>query len=382
VDALADAVAQVHEVAPVQQTSSMDQLPEVARWQSLRMRTIDGLRQGALSQEGHRLLSALETWLVDGERSLATLWTQRRRDGWVRDGHGDLHLGNVCWFRGRPQLYDGLEFDEALRITDIAHDLAFLLMDLWAAGHHAVAWRLASRYLERLPDWSGVPAWPVFVALRALVRWRVAQLSSRLDAQVGAAYQRVLAQGLVPRRPALILMHGWSGSGKSVVSQGLVEALGALRMRSDVVRHQLEEGAPDVLVVPDVRYAPDQKARVYAQMRAWAAPALHAGWRVVLDATHLSRHERQAAQALAAQVGVPWVIVSCQAPVAVLRDRVRTRQGDASEADESVLERQLNTSDALTEGELARTWVADTTRDPACWTLRRTWRPLARLMAM
>lgn len=373
-DALADAVAQMHAAAPAQLAGLADQVQEQTRWQHLRARTVEGLRQGTLSPQGERLLLATEVWLAAQERVLAPLWAQRREAGWVRDGHGDLHLGNVCWFHGRPQLYDGLEFDETLRITDIAHDLAFLLMDLWAAGHHAVAWRLASRYLERLPDWSGVPSWSVFVALRALVRWRVAQLSTPADGLAGVAYQRVLAQGLAPRRPALILMHGWSGSGKSVVSQGLVEALGALRLRSDVVRQQLDHDSPEA------RYAPDQKARVYAQMRAWAAPALRVGWRVVLDATHLSVTERQAAQQLAEQAGVPWVIVSCQAPVEVLRSRVRARRGDASEADESVLDAQLKTSDALTEAELARTWVADTTRAPSCWTRRRTWRVLAGLI--
>ena len=223
-DALADAVATMHTTAPPQPSAPQGG-DDLSRWQGLRVRTVDGLRQGALSSAGRDLLRALEPWLADQERGLAPRWAERRRSGWVRDGHGDLHLGNVCWFQGRPQLYDGLEFDEALRVTDIAHDLAFLLMDLWAAGHRSATWRVASRYLESLPDWGGVPAWPLFVALRALVRWRVAQLSAPGDPLAGDAYQRVLAQALVPRRPALILMHGWSGSGKSVVSQGLAVAL-------------------------------------------------------------------------------------------------------------------------------------------------------------
>jgi aminoglycoside phosphotransferase family enzyme/predicted kinase len=374
---LADAVADMHRQAPVlnaQEGTMLAELPDEAqRWQGLRERSVAALAALLGPQapaEQQALLRAVEAWLAQQEGQLAPLWAQRRAQGAVRDGHGDLHLGNVCWFEGRPLLYDGLEFDDRLRITDTAHDLAFLLMDLWAAGHRQAAWLVASRYLARWPDWEGVPAWPVFIALRALVRWQVACLSAPHDPDAGAAYRRVLAQGLVPRRPALILMHGLSGSGKSGVSSGLVAACGALRLRSDEVRAHIAPG-----------YHAGQREAVYERMRAWAGPALHAGWRVVLDATHLSRAERVAAQALAGQCGVPWVIVSCQAPEAVLRERVRQRRGDASEADEAVLDGQLAHQDALQPDELRHTWVADTTLPLTHWRQRRAWRAVLSLCA-
>ena len=105
-----------------------------------------------------------------------------------------------------------------------------------------------------------------------------------IDLKMERTKNRVLVQGLMPRRPALILMHGLSGSGKSVVSSGLVAVGGALRLRSDEVRAHIAPG-----------YHAGQREAVYERMRAWAGPALQAGWRVVLDATHLSRAERVAA---------------------------------------------------------------------------------------
>ena len=54
----------------------------------------------------------------------------RRAPGFVRRAHGDLHLGNLCLWQGRPVPFDALEFDEALATIDLAYDLAFLLMDL------------------------------------------------------------------------------------------------------------------------------------------------------------------------------------------------------------------------------------------------------------
>lgn len=368
-DTLADAVADMHRQAPVAGMGDALGPDEAARWRGLRERSVAALSGllGPQSPPGHRaLLTAVNDWLVQQEAGLAPLWAQRRAQGAVRDGHGDLHLGNVCWFQGRPLLYDGLEFDDALRITDTAHDLAFLLMDLWAAGHPQAAWQVASRYLARWPDWDGVPAWPVFIALRALVRWQVACLSAPGEPDAGARYRRLLAHSLAPRRPALILMHGLSGSGKSGVSQGLVTAWGALRLRSDEVRSHLSTPG----------YEPAQREAVYARMRAWAGPALQAGWRVVLDATHLSRAERLAARALAVRCGVPWVIVSCQAPEAILRERLRRRQGDASQADEAVLDLQLSSQEPLQPDELRHTWVADTTLPLSHWVQRRHWRTL------
>ena len=373
--ALADAVADMHRQAPVldaQEGKVLADLPDEAqRWRGLRERSVAALTALLGPQapaEQQALLRDVDAWLAQQECHLAPLWAQRRAQGAVRDGHGDLHLGNVCWFGGRPLLYDGLEFDDRLRITDTAHDLAFLLMDLWAAGHRQATWLVASRYLARWPDWEGVPAWPVFIALRALVRWQVACLSAPHDPDAGAPYRHVLVQGLMPRRPALILMHGLSGSGKSVVSSGLVAVGGALRLRSDEVRAHIAPG-----------YHAGQREAVYERMRAWAGPALQAGWRVVLDATHLSRVERAAAQALAGRCGVPWVIVSCQAPEAVLRQRVRQRRGDASDADEAVLEVQLASQEPLQPEEWRHTWVADTTLPLTHWAQPRSWRALSSL---
>lgn len=54
----------------------------------------------------------------------------RAAAGFVRRAHGDLHLGNLCLWQGRPAPFDALEFDEALATIDLGYDLAFLLMDL------------------------------------------------------------------------------------------------------------------------------------------------------------------------------------------------------------------------------------------------------------
>ena len=55
----------------------------------------------------------------------------RRRAGFVRRCHGDLHLRNICLVAGRPTLFDAIGFNQELAWLDVLYGLAFLLMDLW-----------------------------------------------------------------------------------------------------------------------------------------------------------------------------------------------------------------------------------------------------------
>jgi aminoglycoside phosphotransferase family enzyme len=55
----------------------------------------------------------------------------RRRQGFVRSCHGDLHLRNICLIEGALTLFDAVEFNDEISCIDVLYDLAFLLMDLW-----------------------------------------------------------------------------------------------------------------------------------------------------------------------------------------------------------------------------------------------------------
>ncbi len=54
---------------------------------------------------------------------------QRQDRGWVIDGHGDLHSGNIFLLE-EPIVFDCIEFDPDLRQLDILNELGFFLMDL------------------------------------------------------------------------------------------------------------------------------------------------------------------------------------------------------------------------------------------------------------
>jgi aminoglycoside phosphotransferase family enzyme len=78
----------------------------------------------------------------------------RRRQGFVRRCHGDLHLGNIVRFRGRPTLFDAVEFNDAISCIDVMYDLAFLVMDLGRLSLWRHANVLLNTYLAEMLDFD------------------------------------------------------------------------------------------------------------------------------------------------------------------------------------------------------------------------------------
>jgi hypothetical protein len=60
-------------------------------------------------------LSWLHDWTGREFDRLRAAMEARRRDGFVRECHGDLHLGNIAWIDGAPVLFDAIEFNADLR---------------------------------------------------------------------------------------------------------------------------------------------------------------------------------------------------------------------------------------------------------------------------
>jgi uncharacterized protein len=148
------------------------------------------------------------------------------------------------------------------------------------------------------------------------------------------------------RRPALLLMHGVSGSGKTWLSQHLLEQLGAIRLRSDVIRKRLFGLKPlqDSAAIPGGIYTREAGARTLRTLLDQSRLLLEAGFLVIIDATFIQRAWRAPFQALAEALAIDWRIVSLEAPADVLQARITERQrsgADASEAGLEVLASQL-----------------------------------------
>jgi aminoglycoside phosphotransferase family enzyme/predicted kinase len=326
----------------------------------------------------------LRAWLSKQLISLAPLWEERRRAGRVRECHGDLHLANVLQLGEEATAFDGIEFDPNLRWIDVLDDIAFLAMDLLAHGQRGLCFRFIDAYLEASGDHEGVPALRFYMVCRALVRAQVTamveaqgvQSSARCHAADYLALAVALASG---ERARLAITHGLPGSGKSFVSQGLLEAAGAIRLRSDVERKRLF-GLGACQSSRDAQaggiYDSASTARTYARLYELARIALEAGWPVVVDAAFLRRAQRLPFAALAASLALPFAIIDCRASLPELRGRIERRQAngrDASEADVAVLERLQTVAEPLSEHELATAIIADAADPVAPATLAQRW---------
>ncbi len=300
----------------------------------------------------------LSRWLRAQAQRLAPHWAERLRTGHVRECHGDLHLANLIVVDGDVSAFDGIEFDPALRWIDVIDDIAFPVMDLRARGRADLAFRLLNAWLDATGEHAGLPGLRHALVYRALVRAQVECL--RGHEASARRYVEAALRWVRHAPPWLALMHGLPGSGKSFVSQGLLQAQGAIRLRSDVERKRLfglPASADSRASGRDI-YGEEATRRTYDTLFALARTALEAGFPVILDAAFLRRHEREAAAALARRARVPWRIVHCEAPDGVLRERLRARRGDASEADEGTLAALRGAQEALGEDEWLRTEMA------------------------
>lgn len=344
---LADAVARFHDAAEIADGAGAARVRAV----------IEGNRASmAALPPGLIRPDQRERWYQGGLillGSLVDLLDRRAAAGKVRHCHGDLHLANICLWQGRPTLFDCLEFDPELARTDVLYDLAFLLMDLWQRGLHAEASLLFNRYCDMRDETDGLPALPLFLSLRAAVRAHVnasAAASQQDDARrrekLVAAHEYLAAAlaFLSPQHPCLIAIGGLSGTGKSTLAARLAPrvggAPGARWLRTDVLRKRLAGLAPEARL-PAGAYTKEASDTVYRHLVDEAGRTLRAGRSVIADGVLADPYERAAIAAVARATGVPFVGLWLEAPPDVMRTRVRTRTGDASDADASVVDRQL-----------------------------------------
>ncbi|KGU87376.1 bifunctional aminoglycoside phosphotransferase/ATP-binding protein [Pseudomonas mediterranea] len=309
-------------------------------------------------------LEALQAWAESSFERLKPLFIQRKAEGFIRECHGDIHLGNATVIDGNVVIFDCIEFNEPFRFTDVYGDTGFLAMDLEDRGLKSLARRFVSQYLELTGDYQGLELLNFYKAYRALVRAKIALFSMPAEADpVQRAttlrqyrnYANLAESYSTIPSPFLAITHGVSAVGKSHVAMRLVEALGAIRLRSDVERKRLF-GEQQVQNDPQAGiYSSDASSATYARLHEIAGGILRAGFPVVIDATYLKHDQRQVAAKIAEATGTPFLILDCNAPQAVVESRLAQRQADQkdpSDATLAVIAAQQANREALTPEEI------------------------------
>ena len=329
----------------------------------------------------HPQLSRLQAWSEQMRDRLTAPLAARKRAGYIRECHGDVHLGNMALLDDKVVLFDCLEFNDNLRWIDVMNEVAFTVMDLDDRGQQALARRFLNTYLEHSGDYEGLTLLRFYQVYRALVRAKVSVirlsqpgLSRAEREQIESKYRSYadLAERYTrASAPALIITHGLSGTGKSTVTQALVEHVDTIRVRSDVERkrlHGLTAGERSGSELNAGLYTADASQRTYAHLAGLARTILAAGHTAVIDATFLRRAQRDRLRTLAAELGVPFVILAIEASEETLRRRVVERERaarDASEAGLAVLAQQRAGAEPLGTDELVLALAIDGNRPPA-----------------
>jgi hypothetical protein len=287
---------------------------------------------------------------------------RRAKEGRTRDCHGDLHAAHICFCQGLC-IFDCIEFNERFRYCDVASEVAFLAMDLDHFGRADLGRRFIDRYVKRTGDTGTAALLNFYKCYRSYIRGKVdcfksddnlVSASDRQESVQNAQGYFDLATAYTRKRPALIVMTGLVGSGKTTIANTLSQHTGAVHISSDVTRkhlagipeteHRFEEPSAGI-------YSPEFNAKTYDAMFEEAREYLGARCPVILDAAFLRRTERARAVTMAGELGADVFVVECRLTPEMTQKRLLKRLGEVSASDGcwEIYEKQAGWFEPVTE---------------------------------
>jgi uncharacterized protein len=276
------------------------------------------------------------------------LFQRRAREGRIRDCHGDLHTAQIFLENG-ISIIDCIEFNDRFRCSDVAEDIAFLAMDLDYHQRTDLSRLLIETYVPESGDSGLLELLDFFKSYRAYVRGKVT--SFRLDdPTLSEAEKRetlASAQGYFQLarsytqefpKPALVLVVGLTGTGKSTVAQELARRWSLSYISSDITRKTLARIAPEERRYESFGegiYSSEFSRRTYDAMFRQAEQCLQDGGSVVMDGTFRSANERSRAIETPRREGIDTWIVECSLPEEEVRHRLERRAREGTSASDA-----------------------------------------------
>ncbi len=153
--------------------------------------------------------------------------------------------------------------------------------------------------------------------------------------------------------PALIVVSGLPGTGKSYFCSQLAERLPVIILESDALRKAL---------FPSPSYSAQESSRLFRACHILIERLLKKGTSLIFDATNLSEHNREHLYSIAERLDVKLILVRVEAPPDVVYQRLKARGEDSqnkSDADWTVYRRMKPSVDKIRRNHYA----VDTSRD-------------------
>jgi predicted kinase len=175
------------------------------------------------------------------------------------------------------------------------------------------------------------------------------------------------------RKPCLILIGGLPGTGKSTLAHALAQHAGFRVIRSDVVRKELAGvgGEECRSASGQGTYTAEWTRKTYTECLRRAEELLFHGERVLVDANFREENQRRMFLEAGMRWGVPTLFLLCETEPELVRTRLATRRGDASDADWIIYENAVEAWEELGR-ETSLRMTAINTGDALELVIRRT----------
>jgi aminoglycoside phosphotransferase family enzyme/predicted kinase len=282
---------------------------------------------------------------------------KRVREGFIVDGHGDLHSGNINLpVSEMPIVFDCIEFNQRFRFQDAACDLAFLAMDLDYQGCWELSDNLVSEYIASTEDQGINELINFYKCYRAVVRAKVFGFELQdqtmpteqkfTDLTKAKRYFRLAADyarlGGIAEPPFFMLcVMGLMGTGKTYLARNLSERLGWTHISSDETRKRLAGFEPEERSSDGWEqglYKHNLTQKTYDALLSKAQEHVAMGESVILDASFRSDQERRRFRQIAEEFGAKPIFIDLKASRQVISKRLLKRQAKGTSTSDGRLE--------------------------------------------
>ncbi|PSP55014.1 kinase [Halobacteriales archaeon QS_1_67_19] len=145
------------------------------------------------------------------------------------------------------------------------------------------------------------------------------------------------------RTPKFVVVCGLPGVGKTTVAEDIADRLDGRLLRTDVIRKD---------ILSDPQYTEEESRTVYGEMFDRAQGTVESGRSVVLDGTFKDTGYRNRAVELSEALDADFELVKVECAEDVVRNRIRSRQDDASDADFEVYTMYRDSFDPISRDHL------------------------------
>lgn len=122
----------------------------------------------------------------------------------------------------------------------------------------------------------------------------------------------------------LVVVCGLPGVGKTTVAERITEETDGRLLRTDVIRKE---------ILSNPEYTEEESRMVYDELFERGRETIESGGVAVFDATFQDEPKRERARELAAELETDFRLVKVECSKGVVKERIESREDDASDAD-------------------------------------------------